>query len=266
MKVSNLPIGWSVFLGALVSLMAVSAVAGESLELLVSPRGGMLKLGLVSLLAATAVGAMIASMSHSLAGASADSVELQGLPNAAEDLRRALMSGEFELFYQPRMAVDGGVRGAEASIRWNHPARGVLELPDFIPVAEESGLIVAIVACALEDAACQIALWNRLGLEGLIVAVTLPALQFRRRDIERQLRRVLAATAIAPEQLQLRLAESPPVEDVEAVLDEIARVRALGVAVMVGELEAGEARDERPGRPMPAVEFSAWLAARLWPV
>ncbi|HYP08278.1 MAG TPA: diguanylate cyclase, partial [Bryobacteraceae bacterium] len=122
-------------------------------------------------------------------------------------LRRALQNGELKLFYQPQVDLQGRMVGMEALLRWFHPKRGVVSPVEFIPIAEETGLIVPIGSWVIREACRQCAEWQKQGID-VKVAVNVSALQFYFSDLLDIVRTALDACALKPESLELELTES----------------------------------------------------------
>ncbi|WP_051229373.1 sensor domain-containing protein [Paludibacterium yongneupense] len=155
-------------------------------------------------------------------------------------LHRALDRGEFIIEYQPQ--VELGTRrvlGAEALVRWRSPERGLLSPERFIGVAETSGLIVPIGAWILNEVCRQAVIWRKSGLPGLVLAVNLSAVQFRRGDLERTVIDALATSGLDPSALELELTESTLVDDTENVLLTLSRLRELGVRLSIDDFGTG---------------------------
>ena len=123
-------------------------------------------------------------------------------------LRRALQNGELMLFYQPQVDLNGDLKGMEALLRWQHPKRGLLSPADFIPIAEETGLIVPIGSWVIREACRQCAEWHRSGYTDLKVAVNVSALQFYFSDLLDIVKSALTSCNLRPECLELELTES----------------------------------------------------------
>ncbi len=156
------------------------------------------------------------------------------------DLSRALQANELEVYFQPVVDMaTGEVTGSEALVRWQHPERGLL-LPDsFIPIAEESGLIVALGALVLERA-CQVtAAWNATRRNPLTVAVNLSARQLSHPDLVAVVGTALHASGLAPELLSLEVTETVVMEDPQASGRLLQELRALGVAVAIDDFGTG---------------------------
>ncbi len=156
------------------------------------------------------------------------------------DLRRALDRNEFVLYYQPQHDLtSGAVVGAEALIRWNHPERGMMAPGRFIPVAEESGLIVPIGEWVLREACNQAMAWKRADLPDLSIAVNLSAVQFKRGNVEACVLQVLDETGFDPVLLELELTESILIQDVESILASVKRLKLLGVKLSIDDFGTG---------------------------
>ena len=155
-------------------------------------------------------------------------------------LRRALAQGEFELHYQPQFELgSGAVIGVEALLRWNHPEDGQISPARFIPVAEDSGLIVPIGEWVIYEACRQAMAWRAAGLPSLIMAVNLSAVQFRRGEVGQAITRVLQATGFDPHLLELELTESILIRDTESVLSSVRQLKQLGVKLSIDDFGTG---------------------------
>src|ERR1700722_10703324 len=129
-------------------------------------------------------------------------------------LRRALERGEVLLHYQPKISASTGkIRGAEALLRWQHPERGLVLPGEFIPILEETGLIVPVGLWVLESAATQIRRWERAGIEVESIGINLSARQFQQPDFDVHVRRVIESSGIAPGKIELEITESMLMHD-----------------------------------------------------
>lgn len=156
------------------------------------------------------------------------------------NLRLALERGEFCLHYQPQVELASGrVVGVEALIRWQHPANELVPPTQFIPVAEQSGLIVAIGEWVLRTACRQNRAWQDAGLPALPVAVNLSAIQLRRRDIDRLVAEVLAETGLDARYLELELTESAVMHDSGETGTMLKRLNVMGVRVAIDDFGTG---------------------------
>jgi diguanylate cyclase (GGDEF)-like protein len=155
-------------------------------------------------------------------------------------LRRALAQHEFVLHYQPKVDVQGGsVDSAEALIRWQHPTRGLTAPMDFIPLAEESGLIVPIGEWVLREACRQASAWQAAGLRPMRVAVNLSAQQFRQKSLVEVVRSALGAARLEARFLELELTESAVMHDAEQSIEILRQLSALGVRISVDDFGTG---------------------------
>ncbi len=164
------------------------------------------------------------------------SLERMELENA---LRRAVAKGELELYYQPQVDLKGELTGMEALIRWNHPTLGFLAPGVFIPLAEETGLIVSIGAWVMREACLQAASWQRAGLRAVKVAVNVSALQFYFADVGQLVRECLEQAGLAPQFLEVELTESLVMRNSEESLRQIRELRQLGVTVAIDDFGTG---------------------------
>jgi len=156
------------------------------------------------------------------------------------DLRRALEAGQFELQYQPQIELaNGALVGAEALLRWNHPKLGSVQPHRFIPIAEESGLIVPIGEWVLREACREAVKWQREGITDLVVAVNLSALQFKRGNIEKSVTRALKESGLDPALLELELTESILLQDADRVLATVMRLKLMGVKLSIDDFGTG---------------------------
>jgi len=132
------------------------------------------------------------------------------------DLRLALAEGQFRLFYQPQVYHNRQVIGAEVLILWQHPVRGLVAPADFIPLAEETGLILPMGQWVLEAACAQLKIWEgNLRTRHLQLAVNVSARQFRQANFVEQVSQVLRRNAINPDRLKLELTESLVLDDID---------------------------------------------------
>ncbi len=156
------------------------------------------------------------------------------------DLRRAVEQGEFVLHYQPRIDVrSGDVCGVEALIRWMHPRLGLIPPARFIPIAEQTRLIVPIGEWVLREACRQARAWDTDGLGKINVSVNLSAVQFNRRELARDIGSVLMATGLAPELLEVELTESIAMRNPQATIETLVELRAMGVRAAIDDFGTG---------------------------
>ncbi|MDB4879384.1 MAG: response regulator receiver modulated diguanylate cyclase/phosphodiesterase [Gemmatimonadetes bacterium] len=157
------------------------------------------------------------------------------------DLRHALERGEFRLVYQPVISLrTGRIVGAEALIRWQHPERGLVPPSEFVPLAEDTGLIVPIGEWVLHEACSRVQRWaTPAGTEPLTLAVNLSIKQFAKPGLDDRLAVVLKDTGLAPERLALEVTESIVIDQPEATTVLLASLKGLGVKVHMDDFGTG---------------------------
>jgi diguanylate cyclase (GGDEF)-like protein/PAS domain S-box-containing protein len=156
------------------------------------------------------------------------------------DLRYALGRNEFVLHYQPKFNLQTGqITGVEALLRWVHPERGTVPPAQFIPVAEECGLMVPIGRWVLLEACRQSRAWSDLGLRVVSVAVNVSAAEFEDKDFLSGVRAVLIATGVDPPNLELEMTESALMEDAESTLVTLVALKAMGVQLAIDDFGTG---------------------------
>jgi EAL domain-containing protein (putative c-di-GMP-specific phosphodiesterase class I) len=152
------------------------------------------------------------------------------------DFRKAVAAGEFELYYQPLINLEhNAISGFEALLRWNHPVRGVVSPQAFIPLAEETGLIIPLGEWALRQACAEAAKWPT----DINVAVNLSPLQFRNRNLVNVVVSAVAAAGIAPTRLELEITEAILLQNNEATLAILHQLRKLGVHISMDDFGTG---------------------------
>ncbi len=160
--------------------------------------------------------------------------------NIGSNLRRAVSNGDFLLHYQPRVELkQGNIVGVEALIRWQDGEGGLISPAEFIPVAEENGLIVPMGEWVLRTACQQARLWQERFRRDLTVAVNISARQFSTCDLVQLVQRVLDDTCLAPDLLELELTETMLMHDVRRVQQVLAGLRELGVSLAVDDFGTG---------------------------
>ena len=160
--------------------------------------------------------------------------------NLKNGLRHALDRQEFLLHYQPQTDLRSGrVIGVEALLRWQHPEQGMISPARFIPVAEDSGLIVPIGEWVLQEACRQAMVWRQAGLPELTMAVNLSAVQFRRGDVEHSVMQALRASGLDPRWLELELTESILIKNPEQVFGTVKRLKQQGIKLSIDDFGTG---------------------------
>jgi diguanylate cyclase (GGDEF)-like protein/PAS domain S-box-containing protein len=156
------------------------------------------------------------------------------------DLRRAIDRGQFVLHYQPVLNLASGrVVGAEALLRWNHPERGLIVPADFVPLAEETGLIVPIGEWVLKTACAQARGWLERGHDPIRVMVNISARQFQERKLGDVIDRTLAETGLPAELLELEITESVVMRDTEDTIRSLNNLKAKGLRLSVDDFGTG---------------------------
>ncbi len=152
------------------------------------------------------------------------------------DIRRAVANGEFELYYQPQVdARTESITGCEALLRWNHPSRGTVAPNEFIPVAEESGMIVPLGTWVIEQACRDAATWPN----DIAVAVNLSPVQFKGLALVQTVISALEAAGLSPLRLELEITESTLLANSEATIATLNHLRALGVRIAMDDFGTG---------------------------
>jgi len=151
------------------------------------------------------------------------------------DLRQALEQNQLLVYFQPQARMDGEVIGFEALLRWNHPTRGFVPPDQFIPLAEENGLIIQIGEWVLREACREAASWPR----PLQVAVNLSPVQFQAGDLERAIHQILLETGLAPTRLEVEITEGVLIGDFARALNLLRRLKALGIRIAMDDFGTG---------------------------
>jgi diguanylate cyclase (GGDEF)-like protein/PAS domain S-box-containing protein len=156
------------------------------------------------------------------------------------DLRSALGRKEFLLHYQPKIDLQTGlVTGMETLLRWQHPERGMLFPADFVPIAEECGLILHIGQWVLVEACRQAQAWSDSGLGVVPISVNVSAVEFQSKDFLSGVRAVLIATGMDPQNLELELTETALMRDAESAVVTLLALKAMGVRVAIDDFGTG---------------------------
>ncbi|HEX2280863.1 MAG TPA: GGDEF domain-containing phosphodiesterase, partial [Thermomicrobiales bacterium] len=171
-------------------------------------------------------------------------IDHQGLERLEQeaDLRRALERGEFHIAYQPIIDIASGhILAVEALLRWHHPERGVLHPAEFIPLADETGLIVPLGRWVIEEACRQVSHWQDIfpAARSLQVSVNLSARQFRHDDLENDVTEALGKSGLAPERLALELKEGDALANSADIAATLGELKRLGVKVTIDDFGKG---------------------------
>ena len=165
-----------------------------------------------------------------------------GLLQLETDLRRAVERHEFFIHYQPIVSLETSqLRGFEALVRWQHPTRGLISPLKFIPVAEETGLIIPIGQWVLYEACRQMRQWQERFPTNppLSISVNLSSKQFMQPDLVEQIKEILHETGLDPRSLKLEITESAVMENIEATTDMLHQLRGLGVDLSIDDFGTG---------------------------
>jgi diguanylate cyclase (GGDEF)-like protein len=155
-------------------------------------------------------------------------------------LHRALGQNEFILHYQPQFDLaNDRIVGAEALVRWRHPERGMISPADFVPILEDTGLIVPVGEWILRIACAQNKKWQDAGLPLIRMAVNLSAIQFRQPDLVQMVRNSLDDTGLRPEFLELEITENIAINSEESVISALDQLRALGIQLAIDDFGTG---------------------------
>jgi diguanylate cyclase (GGDEF)-like protein/PAS domain S-box-containing protein len=166
--------------------------------------------------------------------------QAQELLQLENELRGALERDEFVLHYQPQVdAKTAKIIGAEALIRWQHPKRGILPPGHFIPIAEESGLMIDIGGWVLRTAVRQVADWHAEGLPIVPIAVNVSVSQFRQDALYETVAQSLALSRVDPAMLELEMTEAGAMENSERTINVLEKLRALGVMLSIDDFGTG---------------------------
>ncbi len=156
------------------------------------------------------------------------------------DLRKALSEQEFELHYQLQVTDKGQHTGAEALLRWHHPQRGLVSPVDFIPLAEETGLIIPIGKWVLHTACTQLALWaSSAKMEPLCLSVNVSVQQFNQHDFVETVLEVLESTGARAAHLKLELTENLLVDNVQSIIEKMFTLKSIGVGFSLDDFGTG---------------------------
>lgn len=156
------------------------------------------------------------------------------------ELRHALEREELQVYYQPQVSLQTGeIIGAEALVRWLHPERGLVSPDKFIPIAEETGLIIPIGEWVLQTACKQTKLWQNSGFASLQVSVNLSSRQFSQIDLRKQLVQILMETGLDPTYIELELTESMLVQNTEVAIRRLNALKSLGVKIAIDDFGTG---------------------------
>ncbi len=157
-----------------------------------------------------------------------------------KELRQAIERDELLLFYQPKVCIKTGrIKGMEALIRWQHPEKGLVSPFNFIPIAEETGLIIQIGKWVFDEACRQTKLWHQNGYEHLTVSINVSAKQFHQHDFVDSILNTIAITGIDPNRIDLEITESCTMNDIEKTVSILKQFRAMGIKISLDDFGTG---------------------------
>ncbi|WP_320416298.1 EAL domain-containing protein [Candidatus Reidiella endopervernicosa] len=157
------------------------------------------------------------------------------------DLRKAIHNGELSLHYQPQFSIDDRLMGAECLLRWLHPEEGMISQARFIPVAEDSGLILSIGEWVMRSACKQLRMWELEGRGGEInrLAINVSPKQFKQRDFVVMVSRIIEESGIDPSRVELELTEGMLLENVEETIDKMTQLKSIGISFAIDDFGTG---------------------------
>ncbi|MCQ2914956.1 MAG: EAL domain-containing protein [Alphaproteobacteria bacterium] len=156
------------------------------------------------------------------------------------DLRRALVQNEFAVYFQPQLDLKTGkILSAEALVRWMHPTRGMISPMKFIPIAEDTGLIIPLGNWVLKEALRQVKLWDSMGLPKISVAVNLSAVQFQQEDLVGVVESALKEFNMPADRLELELTESVVMQDANKTGNILSRLSSTGIKLAIDDFGTG---------------------------
>ncbi|NET46300.1 bifunctional diguanylate cyclase/phosphodiesterase [Okeania sp. SIO2B3] len=156
------------------------------------------------------------------------------------DLRNALKRSEFQVYYQPKVNIKTGkITGAEALVRWSHPNRGLVSPAEFIPLAEETGLIIPIGEWVLRTACNQTRIWQEVGFGLLEIAVNVSRCQFTQRNIQEKIIKIIQETGIKPNYLELEITESLVMQNEKAATQIMEAWQTFGINISMDDFGTG---------------------------
>lgn len=155
-------------------------------------------------------------------------------------LHRAIDREEIHVYYQPQIhLVSGRIIGLEALARWKDPEKGIVSPATFIPLAEETGLIVSIGEIVLRKACRQLRTWHQAGYPSLSMSVNLSAVQFRQPELASRIKTILSEEGLEPDRLDLELTETSIMQDAETALQTLIRLKSMGISISIDDFGTG---------------------------
>ena len=156
------------------------------------------------------------------------------------ELQQAVTRREFRMYYQPIVSLDiGKITGVEVFLRWQHPKRGLVCPAEFIPLAEETGLIVPISAWLMQNACTQNKIWQETGHSQLHLAINLSALEFKHPNLSKQIQNVLKETHMAAQTLEVEITETTAMENLDLTVETLNKLSAIGLQISLDDFGTG---------------------------
>ena len=160
--------------------------------------------------------------------------------NLERELRNGLIQGEFEVFYQPQVCLENGaITGVEALVRWRHGRRGMIDPGEFLPLAEETGLVLQIDEFVQQQAFHDVAAWHRAGLGDISLSVNLTAQQMEQDSFVDRFLGSLSASGLEPERVKLEITENTLMQDMEVIIPKLKAIRQVGVCIAIDDFGTG---------------------------
>ncbi len=160
--------------------------------------------------------------------------------NLERELRNGLIQGEFEVYYQPQVSLeDGGITGVEALVRWRHGRRGMVEPREFLPLAEETGLIMQIDEFVQQQAFHDVAAWRRAGLGDICLSVNLTATQIEQDGFVERFVSALRVAGLDARHVKLEITENTLMQDMEVIIPKLKEIRRLGARIAIDDFGTG---------------------------
>lgn len=156
------------------------------------------------------------------------------------DLQRAIVNNEFKLYYQPIVSLaDGNITGVESLIRWEHPQKGLVSPAEFIPLAEETGMIESIGRWVIKESLSQSKIWHNVEYSNVSLSVNVSARQFRSHNLPEIIRRILEETGMDSMAFDLEITESTVMEDMDRSIKTLEELNSMGVKIMLDDFGTG---------------------------
>jgi len=160
--------------------------------------------------------------------------------NLERELRNGLIQGEFEVFYQPQVCLENGaITGVEALVRWRPGRRGMIDPGEFLPLAEETGLVLQIDEFVQQQAFHDVAAWHRAGLGDISLSVNLTAQQMEQDSFVDRFLGSLSASGLEPERVKLEITENTLMQDMEVIIPKLKAIRQVGVCIAIDDFGTG---------------------------